>query len=184
MGRKLEEGDELPFEDKPFPSFSLEENSFRPFPWKAEGLEESDAPAPFLIGSEWSRLRPASRAALECEDFQLLRTSNRMGYRLKGRPLKLSEEVPVISSGVSFGTVQLLPSGQLAVLMADHQTTGGYPAVAYIHSAFLPRLAQMRPGDRLRFRRSDTGTAEQSWLRQQVYLQHVREACADKLKRL
>ena len=57
----------------------------------------------------------------------------------------------LISSPVSFGTVQLLPDGQLIILMADHQTTGGYPRVGHVITAHLSQLAQMRPGEKINF---------------------------------
>jgi antagonist of KipI len=57
----------------------------------------------------------------------------------------------MITSGVTFGTIQLLPNGQLIILMADHQTSGGYPRVAQIISVDLPLLAQLGPGDKVAF---------------------------------
>ena len=57
----------------------------------------------------------------------------------------------VLSSAVSFGTIQLLPDGQLIVLMADHQTTGGYPKVATVIAPDAARATQLRPGDTIQF---------------------------------
>jgi antagonist of KipI len=65
----------------------------------------------------------------------------------------------MVSSGVCFGTIQLLPDGQLIILMADHQTTGGYPHLAEIVSADVPRLAQLAPGGSVHFARCDLGMA-------------------------
>ena len=84
-----------------------------------------------------------------------------MGYQLNGIALSLGEQSELISSAVSFGTVQLLPSGQLIVLMADHQTTGGYPRIAHVISAHLPKFAQLRPGARIQFKLTDHRAAEE-----------------------
>ena len=67
-----------------------------------------------------------------------------MGYRLQGETLIVKEQKQLVSSAVSSGTLQLLPNGQLIVLMADHQTTGGYPRIGHVITTHLPRLAQMK----------------------------------------
>jgi len=74
-----------------------------------------------------------------------------MGYRLTGAPLKLTESIELLSSAVSFGTIQLLPDGNLIVLMADHQTTGGYPRLGHVISLDQPLLAQLGPNDKVGF---------------------------------
>ena len=90
----------------------------------------------------------------------------------------------MISSAVSFGTVQLLPDGQLIVLMADHQTTGGYPRLAHVISAHHSRLAQMKPGDQFNFRFTDQQTAEELFIKQQQHLLQLQNACKFKLEQL
>src|SRR6185436_1944879 len=85
---------------------------------------------------------------------------DRMGYRLDGPraadvgmpPLALAAPVELLSEGVAFGTVQLPPGGAPIVLMADAQTTGGYPRIGELASVDLPLVAQLKPGDRLRIR--------------------------------
>ena len=57
----------------------------------------------------------------------------------------------MLSSAVGFGTIQLLPEGQLIVLMADHQTSGGYPRIAHVIEYDLPLLAQLGPNDKIAF---------------------------------
>jgi antagonist of KipI len=72
--------------------------------------------------------------------------------------------------------VQLLPNGQLIILMADHQTTGGYPRVAHVISAHLPILAQKKANDVIRFCVTDLQTAETKLAAQQKYLQQLQMA--------
>jgi allophanate hydrolase subunit 2 len=94
----------------------------------------------------------ASRSAFLGERWQVANESNRMGYRLSGPRLALRVPREIASQGVCFGTVQVPAGGQPIVLMADRQTTGGYPRIAEIITADVPRLAQVAPGSRaLRF---------------------------------
>ncbi len=107
-----------------------------------------------------------------------------MGYRLYSEELAGKKEEQLVSSAVDFGTIQLLPNGQLIILMAEHQTTGGYPRVAHITSASLPSLAQLRPGDEIYFRFIDISEAENNLLRQRKYLDQLRNACKLKIENL
>lgn len=77
--------------------------------------------------------------------------SDRMGIRLDGVPVESRHGTDIISDGIVFGSIQVPPSGKPIVLMADHQTTGGYAKIATVCSFDLPLLAQARPGDRIQF---------------------------------
>jgi antagonist of KipI len=79
--------------------------------------------------------------------------SNRMGFRLAGPALARAGAAEIHSEPTCLGTVQVPADGQPIALMADHQTTGGYPRIAEIASADVPRLAQLAPGGTLRFAR-------------------------------
>jgi allophanate hydrolase subunit 2 len=78
--------------------------------------------------------------------------SNRMGFRLDGAPLVRADS-EILSGPTCLGSVQVPPSGAPIALMADHQTTGGYPHIAEIVSADVPRLAQLAPGGTVHFAR-------------------------------
>jgi len=73
-----------------------------------------------------------------------------MGYRLDGRRLEASGD-EVLSFGLVAGAVQLPSGGRPILLMADHQTAGGYPVIAVVASASMPVAAQLAPGDEVRF---------------------------------
>jgi allophanate hydrolase subunit 2 len=75
-----------------------------------------------------------------------------MGIRLVGPELKHLGKADIVSDGIVFGSIQVPANGQPIVLMADHQTTGGYTKIATVVSADLPFLAQARPGDIVKFR--------------------------------
>ena len=100
---------------------------------------------------EFGLLTAISEKAFLNDGFTITTNSNRMGYRLSGPPLHLLHKKEIVSAAVTFGTVQLLPDGQLIVLMADHQTAGGYPRLANVISADLPLLAQLGANDGVSF---------------------------------
>lgn len=131
-----------------------------------------------LPGPEWQLLNDdlLTRSA-----FTNAPKSDRMGYLLNGPSLQLKHQFEMISSGVDFGTIQLLPNGQLMVLMADHQTTGGYPRVGNIIGAHLHKFAQLKPGAEVRFHITDMHTAEQLLFSQLRDLRIIERSCRDHL---
>ncbi|WP_077213562.1 biotin-dependent carboxyltransferase family protein [Bacillus dakarensis] len=84
--------------------------------------------------------------------FTVTTASDRMGYRLQGPILELNGQKEMISEAVSFGTIQVPADGNPILLLADRQTTGGYPKIGEVASVDLPTLAQVRPGDSLSFK--------------------------------
>jgi len=113
-------------------------------------------------GPQSSRLTAASRHLLFRQEYEVHRESNRMGYRLIGETLDVRGP-ELVSFGLAFGCVQVPGSGQPILLMADVQTTGGYPVVAGVVRADLPAAAQLLPGDRLTFRQSDVDSGVRRW---------------------
>jgi antagonist of KipI len=105
----------------------------------------------FLPGPEWDRFLPSSREAFLSEAFDVTDRSDRMGYQLSGRVLLQNAEEEMLSTGVSVGTVQVTHAGLPVILMADGQTTGGYPRIAQIITADIPLCGQCRPGSAIRF---------------------------------
>jgi antagonist of KipI len=93
----------------------------------------------------------AARAMFYGERWRVAPDSNRMGYRLLGPRLELVAPTEILSQATCLGTVQVPASGQPIVLMADHQTTGGYPKIAEVIGADAPALAQVPPGGAVRF---------------------------------
>lgn len=104
-----------------------------------------------IEGTEFGILTPLSSENFLQQKFTITQNSDRMGYRLEGNPLHLLHEKELVSSAVTFGTIQLLPNGQLIILMADHQTTGGYPRIGNVISNDLANLAQLGANDKIGF---------------------------------
>lgn len=102
-------------------------------------------------GRHYELFTEESRDQLLREPFKVTPQSDRMGYRLQGPQLQLTEPLEMISEAVSFGTLQVPPDGNPVALMADRQTTGGYPKIAQIASVDLPVMAQLAAGADIHF---------------------------------
>lgn len=177
-GRKLERGDEIFFDDL---NLSVEKD-FELLPWKYSAEQVHSNVVDVIAGPEWNWLTDENKTLFLKNSFRILPASDRMGYRLQGKGLVQAPNGQLLSSGVGFGTVQLLPGGQLVVLMADHQTTGGYPRIASVISAHLPRLAQKSAGEAIRFVLTSVAAAEAKWVRLQKSLHDVQNTCKLKLQ--
>ncbi len=101
--------------------------------------------------------------------------SDRMGYRLSGAPIPYKDSsLELISEPVTFGSIQVPADGNPIVLMADRQTTGGYAKIGQVIQADLPRLAQMKPGEKIYFRFVTLAEAEKALLKQEAFLDQVK----------
>lgn len=114
-------------------------------------------------------------ADLETALWRLTPASDRMGVRLAGPAIRPRAQLDMSSEPVAKGSIQVAGDGVATVLLADHQTTGGYPKIATVLDADLDRFCQLRPGDGLRIRlvspdaaishARTTDRARQSWLK-------------------
>lgn len=95
---------------------------------------------------------------------------DRMGIRLWGIALRGKEKLEIISDAITFGSIQITNSGMPIILMADHQTTGGYAKIATVISADLPKLAQVKPNDKISFEIIDIDTAEKAAIKQKKFI--------------
>ncbi|WP_038084694.1 biotin-dependent carboxyltransferase family protein [Tumebacillus flagellatus] len=127
-------------------------------------------------GQQYDAFDAESRERLWAETFQVTPQSDRMGYRIEGPPLQLVAPLEMISEAVTFGTVQVPPGGNPIVLLADRQTTGGYPKIAQVAAVDLPVLAQLKPGDRLRFTEITVEEAQRLYLERERGLQMLQRA--------
>jgi allophanate hydrolase subunit 2 len=102
----------------------------------------------------------ASRAAFHGETWRIAPDSNRIGLRLVGPTLALVTPTEIVSQATCLGTVQVPAGGQPIALMADHQTTGGYPKIAEVIAADVASLAQLPPGASVRFKAASLDEAD------------------------
>jgi antagonist of KipI len=118
----------------------------------------------------------------ENKRFEIDLQSNRMGFRLKSDPICHTITPELLSTAVTRGTLQLTPAGQLIVLMADHQTTGGYPRIGTVIGADMASLAQMPIGSSFGIKWIDIKEAERLLLQQETNLQQLENACKFRLQ--
>ncbi|HEY9107230.1 MAG TPA: biotin-dependent carboxyltransferase family protein [Roseateles sp.] len=160
-GRELRDGDRLPL--NPGPALPPRRVGMRPPEWTPEvralpGPEHDDFAADAFWASDWT----------------VTPQSNRMGYRLAGPTLQRERGGELASHGVLPGVVQVPPSGQPIVLLADAQATGGYPKIAVVIRADLWKLGQLRLGAKLRFVRCTRDEAVAALHEQQLLLNQMR----------
>lgn len=112
-----------------------------------------------LRGPEWDWFPESVRAGFFRQVFRVTKDISRMGLRLEGVPMRLDSAREMVSGAVDHGVVQVPPSGQPIVLGAGRQATGGYPRIAVVAAVDCGRLAQLRPGDGVRFAEITTAEA-------------------------
>jgi biotin-dependent carboxylase-like uncharacterized protein len=105
----------------------------------------------FILGPNDDHFGPASIGDFQRETYRVSAHSDRMGIRFEGRALTHCGSAEIVSDAVPFGTIQVPANGQPIVLAADRQTTGGYPKIGVVITADFPVLAQLKPGDKIRF---------------------------------
>ena len=128
-----------------------------------------------LRGPEYDLFTDESKVYFWENEFLISTQSDRMGYRLQGSSLVLKEPVELLSSAVTSGTVQVPSEGNPIILMADHQTTGGYPRLAQVISADLPILAQLAPGKKLRFTEVSLEQAQRLYIHQEQLIEKIQQ---------
>jgi antagonist of KipI len=184
-GSKLKKDDVIELNSKIDLSEILAEDDFKIMPWKANETRETNESKEIFIlpGNEWNWLDPASQKKFLSGSFTISNNSDRMGYRMKGEALQTITKEELVSSAICFGAIQLLPDGHLIILMADHQTTGGYPRMGNVITAHLPKLAQMKAGDKIHFAITAQKNAEELMINQQQHLLQLKNACIFRLEK-
>jgi antagonist of KipI len=158
-GRPLRAGSEVPIGSDRTETFHVGASSPLPFALserllRSEDVQrfyERDRPLRVLRGPHWELFDERDRSVFLSEVFEISVSSDRMGYRLSGPLLDSRTRDELISSAVLSGAIQVPPSGEPIVLMADRQTTGGYPVIGLVATVDLPLAGQLCPGDEVRF---------------------------------
>jgi antagonist of KipI len=176
-GKALQKGDIISFKQSYNADF-VDDECVKIFPWFANTTDlYVKNTIRFIPGQAYGLLEDRSKQILKTKHCIISRESDRMGFRLQTDALHLQKSEELISTGVTYGTIQLLPEGQMIILMADHQTTGGYPVIGYVISADLPSLAQLQSGESFLLEETDLDFAETCLLQQQMNLQQLQNAC-------
>ncbi len=149
-----------------------------PQPW----LDYARAPLALLRGHHYDSLDAPSQRALFTQRFTVSKDSNRTGCRMDGTTLQLSHPLELISEATLPGTLQLPPSGQPILLLAEAPVTGGYPRIGQLAAVDLPRIAQRRPGDAVCFEAIAMDDALQRLRARNDALQQLIRRIAQRLK--
>ena len=126
-----------------------------------------------MEGREFHLFTDDSQSFFFEEKFQIDSQSDRMGYRLQGNKLELKKQMDMISEAVTFGTIQVPPEGNPIILLADRQTTGGYPKIGQVATVDLPRIAQLKPGEQVSFEQISHNQAQHLLLEREIQIQQL-----------
>ncbi|MEJ5308481.1 MAG: biotin-dependent carboxyltransferase family protein [Anaerolineae bacterium] len=148
-GRALRAGDRLPL--GPAAICNPAQAAGRVWPVERRPPYTPQPTVRVVLGPQDDYFTPEGLATFLNSAYQLTPEADRMGVRLQGSPIAHRGPTGIVSDGVVAGSIQVPPDGQPIVMLADHQTTGGYPKIATVVRADLPLLAQCLPGDRVSF---------------------------------
>lgn len=167
-GRTLARGHVI--EAGPPPAGPLRE---REIPSRHRPVYGTDMRLRVVLGPQQDHFRPEAVETFLHARYTVSPQSDRMGYRLEGPPLAHLRGADLVSDATPFGAIQVPANGQPILLMADRQTTGGYPKLAVVASVDLPLAAQLAPGDGIRFRALPVADAQEAYRLQAELLASV-----------
>ena len=167
FGKKLQSGDVLSIGTGAFPLGEIDK-------WEIPESEYSkDAQLRVVLGPQNEMYTDEDIRLFLSQEYEVNAQSDRMGIRLSGEPLKSKNGMDIISDGIVFGSVQVPNSGEPIILMADHQTTGGYAKIATVISVDLPRASQLSAGNTVRFKSITVEEAEQEAKKQKRFFDNL-----------
>jgi len=152
-GRAVRDGDRLPLLIDTVGERS--EQKCADLDWARSG-----GPVRVVLGPQDDFFSSESIAEFFAETYTSTREADRMGIRLDGPTLAHVKGHDIVSDGIVTGAIQVPGNGRPILLLADHQTTGGYPKLGTVISADVPRLGRLRPGDEIRFQQVTVAEAE------------------------
>ena len=142
-GSIIKKGDIIPLNN---PAAWQEDYRFKSVPVYAENVIVR-----VIMGPQADFFTSQGIATFLTNEYEIAMDSDRMGITLDGPVIASNNGYDIVSDGIVFGSVQVTAAGKPIVLMADHQTTGGYAKIGTVVAADLPKLAQLKPGDKVRF---------------------------------
>jgi antagonist of KipI len=187
-GRALKKGDTLKNRasqsfstQKILESFNYEKINYPEWSIPRESLLPADRKAIRVVpANEFGWFDGRSIACFLSASYITGQQSNRMGYHLEGAVLHRVKDDELLSTAVAPGTIQVTGSGSLVLLMADCQTTGGYPRIAQVAAVDMPLCAQLKPGDALNFKEISQREAEMLYIERERHLQQLTIAVQSK----
>ena len=168
-GRTLKAGDQVPLTR---PSASPKAEKLLPNPVRYD----AEKPIRVILGPQADYFTDEGIKTFLARDYQVTPEANRMGMRLQGPEIEHSGDFNINSDGIVTGSIQVPGNGLPIILLADHQTTGGYPKIATVASVDIPRLGRLAPGATLRFAAISVEEAEEARRKAENALQNALDA--------
>lgn len=184
-GRALQEGDRIPIAKAGSTSLKMKKVlqtknshfSFSTVDWYVPFKQHITGKLIRVIrGAEFEHFTNQCQKQFFDQEFQVTLQSDRMGYRLSGSLLQLKEPFELLSEAVTNGTIQVPADGNPIVLLADRQTTGGYPRIGQVATVDLPKMGQLKPGDRIRFEEITLIEAEKKDIERENQMSQIQTA--------
>ncbi|WP_285849129.1 biotin-dependent carboxyltransferase family protein [Metabacillus litoralis] len=194
QGRAIQEGDILEVNSMSEGAFSQIEKlknkqnkrPFQPANWSVRWNEFlpliKNPNIRVLPGTQYEKFTSHSKEQFFTQSFRVSPQSDRMGYRLSGPAIELEEKLEMLSEAVAHGTIQIPPDGNPIILLADRQTTGGYPKIGQVATVDLPVVAQVMPGQSISFTEITLEDAERLYLEKEKNLKQLAVSITYKLK--
>jgi antagonist of KipI len=171
MGNPQQAGDILEVEEPKEESIPLKKLSPEIIP--SPSLQD---PLRVILGPQEDRFTRGGVETFLSSDYKVTHQSDRMGYRLAGPKVEHLKGADIISEPIARGAIQVPGDGLPIILLWDAQVSGGYTKIANIISADLDRLAQVMPGEALRFKAVPLEEAHQRLREQRDRLERIRQA--------
>lgn len=169
-GRKLGAGDEIGFSA---PKTWLPNMAKRKLPMPDYSAKEYTLRV--VMGPQDDCFTEKGIATFLGSTYTISNEYDRMGCRMQGDVIEHKNGGDIITDGISFGAVQVPSHGNPIVMMADHQTTGGYTKIANVISVDLPVLAQCMPGYRIHFKKVGIEEAQDLYCAEKEEFRALRE---------
>ncbi|WP_285766896.1 biotin-dependent carboxyltransferase family protein [Peribacillus sp. SI8-4] len=186
LGRALKAGDILTCNESSAPMGGQElKGAFLSPKWfvnEKEFMPDRKPLIRFIAGSQYDQFMNASKQSFEEHAFKVSNQSDRMGYRISGPGLEWENDVELLSEAVTNGSIQVPPDGNPIILLADSQTTGGYPKIAQVITADLSMIAQIKPGESIQFSRVTLREAERLYLQKEREMKELQTSISLALK--
>ena len=170
QGRKLGSGDEIGFSAPKTVLPNMRQRTLVP-----EEFVSGEQTIRVVMGPQDDCFTDKGIRTFLSASYAFTNESDRMGCRLEGEVIEHKNGGDIITDGIAFGAIQVPSHGQPIIMMADHQTTGGYTKIAAVISVDLPKIAQSRPGYKVKFERVSIEEAQRLYVEQAANYKALKE---------
>ena len=173
QGRKIGGGDEIGFAAPKRTLPNMRKRKVTP-----EDFSQTEKTIRVVMGPQDDCFTEKGVETFLSSTYAFTNESDRMGCRLEGEVIEHKNGGDIITDGIAFGAIQVPSHGQPIIMMADHQTTGGYTKIAGVISVDLPLVAQSRPGYKVHFQKVTVEEAQKLYIEQVEKLKALKEELA------